>query len=147
MEKKDIELLKYMYRRGYTQKQLQLVFKVSKTTIHRVVKEKTWSDVEFKSNVNEENNDSKFWKNKKIMDKVLELNEIPGGGRLQKNDLAYIALLKKCHVSYTRVRSVYSDVSVKILRSAFNYPTVGAEDFDSYLIGIDKEEYSEFLDL
>lgn len=146
MNREDVELLKYMFRKGYTQKQLQIVFKVSKSTVHRMVKEKTWGDVDFKNELSPEENKSHFWKHKHILDRILELREIPGGGKLQVNDLAYINLLKRCHVTYTKVRSIYSDVNIKSLRSAYNYPKHQAEEFDSSLIGIQKSDYLEFLE-
>lgn len=41
LNKEDVQLLKHMYNQGYSQKQLELVFKTSKSTVHRIVKNKT----------------------------------------------------------------------------------------------------------
>jgi len=135
-----------MYSKGYSQKQLELVFNTSKSTVHRIVKDKTWKHVNFKD-YDEETNDSKYLSNKFVLDKILKLNEIPGIGNLDKMDMTYIALLKTCHVPYAKVRQIYNDIPVKKLRSAYDYPKQKPKNFNSQLIGLKQEDYNKFLGL
>jgi hypothetical protein len=82
-----------------------------------------------------------------IFDIISECREIAGMGALSKQDKAYIRLLRYCNVPYDKVRQLYYDVHTKYFRPIWDYLDydITPHDFDSRQIGIDLEDFKDFL--
>lgn len=93
--------------------------------------------------------DQRLENKRTIFDIINECREIAGIGPLSIQDKSYIKLLKFCNVPYDKVRHLYYDVPMKYFRPIWDYTNaeVSYKDFDASQIGIDQEDFLDFVGL
>lgn len=144
MDLNMVTFIRHLKKLGYTQKQIEIITKVNKVTIHRI-----WHSITYKTIKAEDYCfDQNFENHKVIFDIIFECKEIPGSGSLNDEDKRYIRLLKHCQVDYDRIKSVYEDRTLRELRNIWSYGSdIDIALFNSTLIGIELDDYRKFLAL
>ena len=143
MTRNEVAFIKTLRNRNYTQKQASIIMGLGKSTISRV-----WNNITYKHIKFDEYEKDRRLENKQIIfDIISECREIAGIGALSYQDKAYIKLLKYCNVPYSKVRHLYYDVPSKYFRPVWDYKNaeIDFKDFDSTQIGIDAEDFKDFL--
>ena len=135
-------MIRLLQKQGYTQRQASIITKANKDFVSRV-----WRNLSFQSIQCEHYQKHDKWeKNKIVLDKLLKAVEIPGSGSLTNNDKGYIRLLKYCGVEYEAIKAIYSDRPFHELRNIWSLGTnIKLEWFDPSILGIQKEDYSNFI--
>lgn len=142
MDKNKVSFIRLLREYNYTQKQACIITKTNKSTMSRIWNDKTYKEVDFK----DYRPDRELENKKNIFDIISECREIPGIGGLSEDDKAYIKLLRYCNVDYRKARKLYYDVSIKEFKNTWEYINeVDFKNFNSKLIGIDKEDFEDFL--
>lgn len=143
MNRNEVAFIKQLRHDGYTQRQASIIMGLGKSTISRV-----WNNKTYKHIKSEDYDKDQRLENKRIIfDIISECREIAGIGSLSYQDKTYIKLLKYCNVPYEKVRHIYYDIPAKFFRPIWDYeqPEIDMHDFDSTQIGIDKNDYKDFL--
>lgn len=136
-----IAYCKKMAEQGYTNKQIQLVTKLSTSSVSRVVNNQTYTNISAQD----------FWRDSKLEDRLqvlntlLECHEIAGGMGLDDNNKTYIKILKRVGADFAKVRELYYDISKKALRNAWMYPSGNIKEFDGSSINLTPEEIIDLL--
>lgn len=135
-------MIRLLQEQGYTQRQASIITKANKDFVSRV-----WRNLSFQSIKSEYYQTHDKWeKSKFVLDKLLRAVEIPGSGSLTNNDKGYIRLLKYCGVEYEVIKTIYSDRPFHELRNIWSLGTnIKLQWFDPSILGIQKEDYSNFI--
>jgi len=139
--KNTVAFIKQLRQEEYTQKQVRIITKIPQSTLSRIWNNKTYLDI----HPNEYIIDIKLETNKETLNKILELNEIPGGRGISKEDATYIKLLKYLDVDFNDIRKLFYDVSTKKLKNSWHYDRNDILQFNSKLIDIELENYIQLI--
>ena len=136
-----IAYCKKLSNEGYSNKQIQLVTKLSSSSISRILSGITYKDV----------NAQEFWRDSVIEDRLHTLNvlvechEISGGIGLDTNNKIYIQILKQVGVSFDKIKELYYDISKKALRNAWTYVEGNIRDFQSESLNLSIKDILDLL--
>jgi hypothetical protein len=132
---------KKMAEAGYTNKQIELVTKLSSSSVSRIVNNQTHTAI----SAQDFSRDSKLEDRLQVLNTLLECHEIAGGMGLDENNKTYIKILKRVGADFAKVRELYYDISKKALRNAWMYPSGNIEKFDGNSINLTPEEILDLL--
>lgn len=128
--------------KGYTNKQIEIITGLSQSDVSKIVNNKLYVMVREQDYTFD--NDTEV--RRKVLDRILELRDIPGVGGLSNNDKYYIKLIKICGGTYDAVRSIYYDRPGREIRPAWNYANqFSYNEFDPALLGLTTEEFEVFI--
>ena len=139
--KNTIAYCKKMAEEGYANKHIELVTKLSASSVSRIVNNKTYTEI----SAQDVSRDSQIEDRLQVLNTLLECHEIAGGMGLDDNNKTYIKILKRIGADFAKVRELYYDISKKALRNAWMYPSGKIEEFDGSLINITAEEILDLL--
>lgn len=139
--KNAIAYCKKLHQEGYSNKQIQLVTKLSASSISRIISGQTYVAVDANDFVRSYDFENRLH----VLNTLLECHEITGGMGLDDNNKIYIQILKRVGADFAKVQELYYDISKKALRNAWMYPTGKIKDFDGRSINISVDEVLDLL--
>ena len=136
-----IAYCKKLHQEGYSNKQIQLITKLSASSISRIISGHTYVSVDANDFVRSDDFENRLH----VLNTLLECHEITGGMGLDDNNKIYIQILKRVGTDFAKVRELYYDISKKALRNTWMYPSGKIADFDGSSINITSEEIFDLL--
>jgi hypothetical protein len=136
-----IAYCKKLHQEGYTNTQIQLITKLSTSSISRIVNGHTHSNVDS----SDFSRSPIFEDRLHVLNTLLECQEISGGMGLDENNKIYIQILKRVGTDFAKVQELYYDISKKALRNAWMYPVGKIKNFDGAALNVTVEEILDLL--
>jgi hypothetical protein len=134
---------KKLHQEGYSNKQIQLITRLSSSSISRILSGTTYKHI----NAEQFTRDDLIEDRKHVLDTLLEYHEIKGSIGLDNNNKTYIQILKKAGGKFDKIKELYYDISKKALRTAWTYPFGNLADFDGQQLNLTAAEIIDLLNM